>query len=181
MTTENNLSNSQNLIHDVVKNTGPVIYRLLFRLTLREDVAEDLLQDLFVKALDSDQWSNARNPHAYLRQTAMHMAFDWRKRQRRSPQTQPLTDEIDSFAESPLDQIVDRERLAAVLDALEDFPAKLRDAITMRFIEGLEYETIAENPGKSPHQVRSLCSKGLSRLRKVLRERTTETKWKTKP
>jgi RNA polymerase sigma-70 factor (ECF subfamily) len=180
MPTEDNLSDSQNLIHDVVKNTGPGIYRLLFRLTLREDVADDLLQDLFVKALDSGQWSSARNPHAYLRQTAMHMAFDWRKQQRRSPQTQPLSDQIDSCTESPLDKIVDRERLATVLNALEDLPAKSRDTIVMRFIEGLEYETIAEHLGKSPHQVRSLCSKGLSRLREVLRERTIEPKWKTK-
>ena len=170
------MSDAQDFIHDVVENTGPGIYRLLFRLTLREDVAEDLLQDLFVKALDNGRWREAANPHAYLRQTAMHMAFDWRRRQKRSPQTLCITDEIDAPAESPLEQLVDRERLAAVLDALEELPAKPRDAITMRFIEGLDYETIAENLGNSPHQVRSLCSKGLSRLRSVLGERATETR-----
>ena len=168
------MSDSQNLIYDVVKNAGPGIYRLLFRLTLREDVAEDLLQDLFVKALESGQWSNAKNPHAYLRQMAMHMAFDWRRRQKRSLQTQLLVGEMDSSTESPLDKIVDCERLDAVLNALEDCPVKSRDAIVMRFIEGVEYETIAERLGKTPHQVRSLCSTGLARLRKILAERTSE-------
>ena len=174
------LSHRQKLIQEVVQNSGPGIFRLLVKLTFREDVAEDLLQELFIKVLDGGQWNNVRNHHAYLRQTAMNMAFDWRRRQRRSPQIQSLSDEMDSRSQSPLQKLVDVECFDSVLNAIEDLPPKSRGTIVMRFFEEMEYEEIAEQLGKTPHQVRSLCSKGLSRLRESLGQRISETTKETK-
>jgi DNA-directed RNA polymerase specialized sigma24 family protein len=38
----------------------------------------------------------------------------------------------------------------------------------MRYIQQQSYDDIAEQMGKSPHQVRALCHKAISRLRDLL-------------
>jgi DNA-directed RNA polymerase specialized sigma24 family protein len=55
-----------------------------------------------------------------------------------------------------------------VLDELADLPQTSRDVVVMRFIESQSYEQIAQHLGRTVHQTRALCHKGIQRLRRVL-------------
>jgi hypothetical protein len=48
---------------------------------------------------------------------------------------------------------------------MNELPDLQRDALTMRYIQQDEYETIAALLGKTPPQVRALCHKAISTLR----------------
>jgi DNA-directed RNA polymerase specialized sigma24 family protein len=43
-----------------------------------------------------------------------------------------------------------------------------RELITMRYINGLSYDELAEHLDSTPHCVRALCSKAIVRLRKLI-------------
>jgi len=78
------LSSRQKELLDLLDKSGADLYALLTRLTLREDVAEELMQELFIKLNNSRGAGNAVNLNAYARKSAINLAFDWRRSQKRT-------------------------------------------------------------------------------------------------
>jgi RNA polymerase sigma-70 factor (ECF subfamily) len=144
---------------------GARLHALLLKLTLRYDVAEDLLQDLFCKLAQSPRFSQADDPLAYAIRMATNLAFDHRRARR--PNIADL-DAAPAAGQSPLADLVRREELDRVLEALGQLPAAAREIVVLRYLESQDYETIAGPLGKTPHQVRALCHKALERLRAAL-------------
>ena len=138
---------------------------LLTRLTLREDVAEELMQELFIKLSTAPNRSRIDCWEAYACRTAIHLAFDWRRR-RQKRQTRPLEDVCEpvSPARGPLGDVVQREAFEQVLLAVDRLNGTSREAFVMRYIQQDTYEVIAEQLGKTPHQVRALCFRAMNRL-----------------
>ena len=74
----------------VLEENGPGLHALLTRLVLRPGVAEDLMQDLFVNLGRSEEFGRCRNPAAYARRAAIHLAFNWRRSQTRRAEEDEL-------------------------------------------------------------------------------------------
>jgi RNA polymerase sigma-70 factor (ECF subfamily) len=144
---------------------GAELHTLFTRLTLRADAAEDLLQELFLKLRAADGLARADNPKAYLFRTAIRLAFDWRRARR---PTEPLLTEPAAGSDSPLDRLIGVEELEQVLVALQDLSESGREVLVLRHLQHQEYAEIAEQLGKTEHQVRGLCSKALGQLRAAL-------------
>ena len=72
---------------------------------------------------------------------------------------------------SSLDKIIRQEELEQVLDATAQLSDLTRAVVIMRYIEQQSYEQIGERLGKKPQHMRSVCAKGLARLRTVLADR----------
>ena len=142
---------------------------LLTRLTLREDVAEELMQELFIKLSTAPNRTRIDCWEAYACRTAIHLAFDWRRR-RQKRLTRPLEGvrEPVSPVRGPLGDAVQREAFEQVLVAIERLNGTSREAFVMRYIQQDTYEVIAEQLGKTPHQVRALCFRAMKRLRNIL-------------
>ncbi len=156
---------------DFLDISGPYLLRLLYRVTLREDVAEDLLQELFLKLQASDGFRSAANRSAYARGTALHLAFDWRRDQRRCPITALPPDEAVTSDPSPLQRLIEYEEIQTVLDLMAELPMPSVELLTMRYLHQDSYETIAQQLGKTTHQARALCHKALIQLRDLAREK----------
>lgn len=148
---------------------GKALHALLARITLRTDVADDLLQELFLR-LSRRAWlpGDERLP-GYARRTAMRLAFDWRRRQRRAR----LGDfgELDAAGgEPPPEQRLERsEEIERVLAELERLPRLAREAVALRYLEQRSFDEIGQTLGRTAKQARALCAKGLGRLRRSLR------------
>jgi RNA polymerase sigma-70 factor (ECF subfamily) len=151
---------------------GARLHALLLRLTLRPDVAEDLMQDLFCKLVSSDHFRAANNPAAYAIRMATNLALDYRRARRRNSQLE--TDAAEMFAvstatgPSPLADLVRREELEQTLDALGQLAPAAREIIVLRYFEREDFDSIAQQLGKTPHQARALCHKAIKRLRALL-------------
>lgn len=154
---------------ELLDRSGARLLALLTRLTLREDVAEELMQDLFVKLSTVSDRARIDCLEAYARRTAIHLAFDWRRR-RKKRQANPLEDvrEPVSPARGPLGDVVQKEAFEQVLAAIERLNGASREAFVMRYIQQDSYEAVAEQLGKTPHQVRALCFRAMNRLREIL-------------
>jgi RNA polymerase sigma factor (sigma-70 family) len=150
---------------------GVELHALFARLTMRADVADDLLQELFLKLRRSEGFARADNRKAYAFRTAIHLAFDWRQAQR---PTVPLRTALAAPAESSLKRLIDAEELEQILDAMRSLSELSQQVLVLRYLQHQEYPEIAEQLGKTEHQVRGLCHKAIAQLRSILRPAASE-------
>ena len=147
---------------------GGRLHALLLRLTLREDVAEDLMQEVFLKLAYGGGLTQARDALAYGIRVATNLAFDWRRAQRRTPATKSADETLREPGRSPLVELVGKEELERVLDALGRLPRRDRDLVVMKYLQQKDYRAMAQELGQTPHQVRAICHKALRRLRRLV-------------
>lgn len=159
------------VILEFLEKSGAQLYTLLTRLVLREDVAEDLIQELFIKLNNSRVFSRSGNRLAYAQKTAINLALNRRRSEKKRSLGLEKSKEPVSAEISPLNRLVEREELEQILDAVSKLTGCTALAFVMRYIEQRSYEDIATTLGKEQHQVRALCSKGMKRLRKMIGRR----------
>jgi len=153
----------------ILEMHGAELHALFTRLVPRAGVAEDLLQELFLKLRNAEGFGRADNRKAYVFRTAIHLAFDWREKQRLA---EPLRIEPAAPVESPLDRLIIAEQLEQVLDAMENLSELGRRVIVLRYLQHQEYAEIGQQVGKTEHQVRGLCHKAIGQLQALLRQAT---------
>lgn len=77
-------------------------------------------------------------------------------------------DEPASTEPSHFAALLERERRARVYEGIAALPPKLREALLLRFEQGLEYPDIARIVGRSESTVRSRVCNGVRRLRAIV-------------
>ena len=160
---------------ELLDASGGRLHALLTRLTLREDVAEDLMQELFMKLVRSKGFAKAANKAAYARRAAMNLTFDWRRSRKRNPSPAAMTVEPVASNPSPLNRLIRDEQLVQILDATGWLSELCRDAFVLRHIQQEPYETIADQLGRTPHQVRALCHKTVEQIRAFLNSNASQS------
>ena len=90
----------------------------MLRLTLRRDVAEDLMQELFLKLSNSNGLDRANQPAAYAYRSAINLAFDWRRKNKRAPLPLDDSDRLIRKSSTPLNKMVEAEQRLEVLNAM---------------------------------------------------------------
>lgn len=147
----------------VRSRSGPLL-RSAYLLTTDPHAAEDLLQEVLERVYV--RWRRIRSaPEAYARRVLVNQAISrWRHRRRR-PET-PRPDRVDTAAEDHANAVV-RRRL--VLSALRELPPRQRAAVVLRYLDDLSEADTARLLGCSVGTVKSHASRGLARLRVLLR------------
>ena len=166
------MDDSTERLLELLAREGPSLLALLTRLTLNRHAAEDLMQELFVKICEADGFHTARNPPAYLRQAAIHLAFAWRRTHRRPADAAVDMRKIDVIDHSPQAEAVaiQREDWERILDAAEKLTGLTRDVFVLQYLQRQTVEEIAEQIGRTPHQVRALASKAVAAVRNRIAE-----------
>jgi len=162
------LKSRQKELLELLDKSGADLFSLLTRLTLREDVAEELMQELFIKLNNSRGIGNVANWNAYAHRTAINLAFDWRRSQKQTVMTLGQVAEPASNEGSPLSKLIHGEELQETLNAIGRLKKASREVLVMRYLQQESYDNIAEQLGKTSHQVRALCSRAIRHLRDVL-------------
>lgn len=157
---------------ELLEQKGKSLYKLLFRLTLSEEAAEELLQELFVRLGKSKRYSDIENLYAYARKTALNLAFDYYRRSKRNIVSLEGIEGNLSRTDSPMTELMKREEILQILEAVSRLKGNLRKVVVMRYIEEQSYEEIGAAIGTSSHQVRALCSRGIKKLKERLRTGT---------
>ena len=152
----------------VLDETGPQLFRLLARITLSEHTAEELLQQMTLKYVEApERLQTIDNLAGYLHTSAIRVAFNWRREQK-VRFTEPLQNDVSRDQPDAIDTLDARERVSQALLALDELPPASREVVILRYLNGESYDEIATQLGKTTHQVRSLCNKGIQLLRRKL-------------
>ncbi len=162
------LQERQERLLELLEESGPSLHVLLVRLTLREDVAEDLMQELFLKLSRSSGLDRARNRDAYIRKAAINLAFDWRRKQKHREVSLDKVAEPADAGEAVVDELIHREELAEVLDAIGRLNKASRDSVVMRYLDDRSYDYIAEQLQMTPHHIRAVCHRARQGLMHIL-------------
>ena len=159
------------------------IIRLVSRLVRDAAEVEDVTQEAFIKAYRAlPQFRGESAFYTWLYRIAVNTAKNHLATQgRRAPtSTEANAEEAETFAEAdqlrdintPESMLMSKQIAQTVNSAMEALPDELRTAITLREIEGLSYEEIAEAMGCPIGTVRSRIFRAreaiASRLRPLL-------------
>ncbi len=141
------------------------IYRYCrVRLPRKED-AEDIAQDVFMKAWKAFGSFTLEGASAlpFFYTIAKNAIIDFRKK-KRLPEIHDETLEL-AGDETPQTVAVAAEDQEVVYKLLQSLTDTERDAIIMKFIDGLSTKEIAERVGRSEESIRQAQSRGLRKLK----------------
>lgn len=147
---------------------------------------EDILQELTIDALRrvAELAGTDRDPFGWMCQIAEHRLIDAHRRlfgaQKRSAgrevgldapgddtQRSPLVNLLAASFTSPSQAFSRNQKEIQLLAALETLPDQGREALRLRYSEGLATKEIADRLGKSDVAIRVLLSRSLARLQEV--------------
>jgi RNA polymerase sigma-70 factor (ECF subfamily) len=137
---------------------------------------DDLLQETFLRAWRSIKTlSDAKTFRPWLSSIAHSVVIDAARGDTRKKRdgTKALDDQamlrLADGAPSPPQQADQSEQRQRVLAMLKELPQEYRDVLSLRYLAGADYETIAKQLAISNGSLRGLLSRGM----KMLREKMT--------
>lgn len=153
---------------EIYDRCQPAIYRYIFYQVNDVAVAEDLTGEVFVRLVEKiDRFTYRDRPLlAWLYTIARNLVTDHYRRAGRYPsppngRQAPHTPDLEETVEHRLAQ---RRLAAAITHLTED----QRQVVILKFVEGLDNETVARMLGKSVGAVKTLQHRALAALRRIL-------------
>jgi len=150
----------------------PLVYRFLRRrLDGSDETVEDLTEDVFVKLYEKlDRYVERGLPFtAWLYRIAHNQLVDFvRTLPRHQAQSLDVVADVpESQATAEYRSVLDRETLAPALARLTD---EQRQAVKLRFLQGMSVAETAATMGRSEEAVKKLQARALANLRRYLIE-----------
>jgi RNA polymerase sigma-70 factor (sigma-E family) len=140
------------------------LLRTAYALTADRQHAEDLVQNALLKVMR--RWSQVDEPMAYLRRTIVnqHLSVWRRARRMREWLTSAVPDR--PAGGDTAERVAERDEL---FEALHRLPPRMTAVLVLRYWEDMSEAETAEVLGCSAGAVKSQASRGLARLRAILR------------
>lgn len=142
------------------------IYRYLYQQTGNAHDAEDLTATTFCKALVSlRHYQEQGRFEAWLFSIARHTLRDWQRRQRPLIDVDAVAPVLPDAAPAPDEMAVEAEQAHTLHHFLHQLPEEQRQAIILRFFDGMSNGEAAAVLGRSIGSVKMLVHRAIGRLR----------------
>jgi len=142
------------------------IYRYFLQHTGNPHDAEDLAATTFSKALSSlHRYEEHGRFVAWLFSIARHTLRDWQRRQRPHLNVDAIAPLLPDPAPAPDELLVADEQARDLHRMLSQLPAEQRQALVLRFFDGLSNGEVATVLGRSIGSVKMLIHRAVGRLR----------------
>jgi len=141
--------------------------RFLLSRTRDPALADDLVQDVVVRLIEYAGRQAVHNPGALAFRIAENLVRDHFRRPRNRGHD-ALSEELLDAAPSAERVVMDRQRLAFTLSVIHRMPAKRREVLTRRRLEGQSLEEIADGMKLSPAAVEKHLTRAFQMLREAL-------------
>jgi RNA polymerase sigma-70 factor (ECF subfamily) len=163
----------------IVQALRPKIFRFLLASTRDVDLAETLTQECFLKA--HRNWSSFRGESSamtWLMRIAINLEKDhwrnrrlqfWRHTRNNSVDLDEASEWLPSGERSAEQQMLAREQVARVWEAVKGLSARQRTVFLLRYVEEQELSEIAKATSLSEGTVKAHLSRALVKVRAELR------------
>lgn len=144
-----------------------VIYTASFKYLKVHELAEDMVQTSFLKIWEKrGTLSTVDRFDAYLFRVARNEMTDiFRKNVTRGKHTQRIRELFDEEAESPEDQLIDKQKRALIADVIQDLPPQQQQVYRLSRDKGMSYQEIATEMNLSINTIKVHISLALKSLR----------------
>jgi len=162
------LAGDDEAFETVIRTYSRRVYVVAYAILQDVSEAEDIVQDTFLKA--HHQRGKLREPEkfpAWLLTVTRNGARD--RLRRRRPQAEP--EAFDTLADhsvaTPGSALEKEEHQAHLRRAMATLPEEHRTALTLRYLEGLDYRAIETTMGLSNGALRGILGRALGTLRRM--------------
>ncbi len=135
---------------------------------------DDVVQESFLRVWRARSERSISFAKTFLFQVARHLAIDLIRHERRSPII-PVTDlEASTVVESgphAAEQASTRQEVSLLLEAIDSLPARCREIVILRKLQGVSQKEIAARLSLSEQTVQVQVARGVKRCEKFLRHR----------
>ena len=148
----------------IIRMHSRSLFAISYGILQNREEAEDVVQDSLIKAWKT-RW-RVREPEkfpAWLASIARHRAHDILRKRRPLPYPHQ---EIEISEAEPADTIAVDQKLHSALATL---PELHRAALTLRYFEEMDYQTIENTLGLTNGALRGILGRALASMRKQLR------------
>ena len=153
------------------RRLSPRIFRFVRGMVASDDRAYDITQDTFAKLWAMrEELDDVESLTAYVFQMARHRVYNRIRddRVRRDHEARAEAATLGGRPPAP-DDALDAELLRDLIDhCIADLPPRQREALTLRRIDGMSHQAIAEVMDISPHTVNNHIVRAMDRLREQL-------------
>lgn len=163
------------------------VYNLCLRMCGNPEDARDLSQEAFVKAWRGLQFYQFEAAFStWLYRLTSNVCIDFLRRKKRAPQTVPplqnengedVEPEVADSLPGPEEQLLHRERQSQIAWAMGQLEPEFRQVLTLRVIQELSYEQIAEITDLKVGTVKSRIARARWKLKKILLESGNNFGW----
>ena len=159
---------------ELVRRTTRLVYSRLYLETGDPHQAEDLVQETYLRAYRAiRQVTDAAGFRPWLLAIAQSAAIDAFRKSSAKRRTAPGRQELSALETAPApdgeeagrDEL--REKVRSVLQSL---PEEYRLPLTLRYLDGADYETITQQLGLTGTTLRGVLHRGLQLLRKAVKQ-----------
>ena len=158
---------------DLVARYDRRLFNVMYGLTGNYHDALDLTEEAFIRAMKAyPRFRGDAEPFTWLYRIALNVL---KKRHRKSARRAELWQDHQDREPAPTADvrtaeraILEEERAALVRQAIAELPPAFREAITLRYIDEMSYEGIADAIGCSIGTVKSRIARGKSLLAGLL-------------
>ncbi len=144
------------------------LYPMIYRWVGQKETAEEILQDVFLKAFRQlKKFRRESKFSTWLFQIALNRCRDFYRSQRVKKE-EPLNPEMPILDTKPREDenVSAQEQFLCLRDALKSLPPIYREALSLRYLNEMTHEEIAQALGESLSNVKMRVTRGLIRLRK---------------
>ena len=155
----------------IVGRDGPAVWRTVYRLLGNRADAEDCFQETFLAAVQVWRREPVQYPHALLQRLATARALDrLRRRYRRGAHEAGAVEweEISTGERQPGELAESADLSDRLREALAELPAKQAQAFCLFYLDGWDYQQIADHLEATVNAVGVLLHRARHRLRELL-------------
>jgi RNA polymerase sigma-70 factor (ECF subfamily) len=160
------LAGNEAAFEQLIRSFGRRLYAIAYAIVQDAAEAEDIVQETFLK-LHQGRLRDADQVAAWLTTVARNAARD--RVRRRKPQAPEETFHTlpDHASARPGAELERREYQERLHRALGSLPEDHRTALTLRYLEGLDYRAIATTMGVTDGALRGMLGRALGTLRRM--------------
>ena len=139
--------------------------------------AEDMVQEAYLRALKSFAGFHGSDGRSWLLAIVRNCCYSRLRRQRAHGSVASFSEEIHGATDSaptPATQLVQKEELQSVQEALERLPLEYREVVVLRELEGMSYKEIAATLDISIGTVMSRLARGRALLQRHMGKQLAE-------
>ena len=154
----------------LIRTYSRTLFAVAFAVLQDAGEAEDVVQETFVRAWKKR--ARMRDPAkfpAWLTTVARNRACDVLRRRRTVPLEADGPEIADTQTPGPDEQMEGETMQMNVRTALADLPEQHRTALTLRYLEGMDYTGIEQTMGLSNGALRGILGRALATMRKTLK------------
>ena len=162
------LMGNEEAFETVIRTYSRRVYVVAYAILQDSSEAEDIVQDAFLKA--HRMGGKLREPEkfpAWLLTVARNGARDRLRRRRPQAGHETFDTLVDHRAVTPGSALEQKEFQTHLRRALGKLPEEHRTALTLRYLEGLDYRAIETTMGLSNGALRGILGRALGTLRRM--------------